>query len=134
MRKVYFLIFTCCFSITVFSQKNGTIKGIAFDTISRQPVTGATITLMEQKDSSLVSFTMTGVDGKFELKGIANGTYRLMLSHVNYHNSNKYITISENNKHTELGNVVMNDNAKVLEEVVLASEPKHKTLIKDTIT
>ena len=133
MRKLYFLILASCFSFVAFAQQNGSIKGLVFDTTAKQPVAGATITLMERKDSSLVTFSMTGSDGRFELKGIANGEYRLLITHVNYHNSNKFISVSGNNKNADLGNVVLNDKAKVLEEVVLASEAPPVTLINDTI-
>ncbi len=133
MRKTLFLLLSVCFTTALLAQKNGTVKGIAFDTISKQPVSGATVTLLERKDSSLVTFTMTGNDGRFELKGMASGDYRIMISHVNYHNSNKYFSLSENNRNAELGNLVMNDKTKVLEEVVLASEAPPVTLINDTI-
>jgi hypothetical protein len=133
MRKTLFLLLSVCFTTALLAQKNGTIKGIAFDTISKQPVSGATVTLLERKDSSLVMFTMTGNDGRFELKGMASGDYRIMISHVNYYNSNKYVSLSENNRNAELGNLVMNDKTKVLEEVVLASEAPPVTLINDTI-
>ena len=77
------------------AQKNGSIKGVAFDTLSKQPVGSATISVLEKKDSSLVTFTMTDNAGKFELKGLTNGEYRLMISHVNYHNSNIPFKISD---------------------------------------
>jgi hypothetical protein len=115
------------------AQKNGTAKGLAFDTISKQPVAAATITVLERKDSSLVTFTMTGNDGRFELKGIPDGEYRLMVSHVNYHNSNVFFSISGNNKNAELGNIVMNDKTKVLTEVVVTNEAPPITLINDTV-
>ena len=133
MRKIFLLLLSACFSSTLFAQKNGVVKGIAFDTISKQPVSAATVTVLERKDSSLVTFTMTGNDGRFELKGLTNGEYRLMISHVSYHNSNKYFSITDANKTAELGNLVMNDKAKVLEEVVLAAEAPPVTLINDTI-
>lgn len=133
MRKIYFVILVLCFTTAISAQKNGIVKGIAFDTISKQPVSGATITVLEKKDSSLVTFTMTGSDGKFELKGLANGEYRLMITHINYYNSNTFFTISENNKNAGLGNVVMNDLNKVLPEVVVRNEAPPVTLINDTI-
>ncbi|MEO6610858.1 MAG: outer membrane beta-barrel family protein [Chitinophagaceae bacterium] len=133
MRKIYLLLVFACFTTVLAAQKNGSVKGIAFDTISKQPVAAATITVLEKKDSSLVTFTMTGNDGQFELKGLANGDYRLLISHVNYHNSNTFFTISDATKTVTLGNVVMNDKTKVLEEVVLANEEPPVTLIKDTI-
>ena len=133
MRKVSLFLLTVCFSVSLLAQKNGAVKGIAFDTISKQPVAGATVTVLERKDSSLITFTMTGNDGRFELKGLANGDYRLMITHVNYHNSNKYFSITDNNKNAELGSLVLSDKAKVLEEVVLAAEAPPVTLINDTI-
>jgi hypothetical protein len=133
MRKTLLLLLSVCFATLLLGQKNGTVKGMAFDTISKQPVSGATVTVLERKDSSLVTFTMTGNDGRFELKGLANGDYRIMISHVNYYNSNKYVSLSDNNRTVELGNLVMNDKTKVLEEVVLASEAPPVTLINDTI-
>ncbi|HWR33610.1 MAG TPA: outer membrane beta-barrel family protein [Chitinophagaceae bacterium] len=133
MRKIYFVLLTICFTNSISAQKNGTVRGIAFDTISKQPVAGATITILEKKDSSLVTFTMTGNDGKFELKGLANGEYRLLITHVNYYNSNSFFTVSENNKNAELGNIVMNDITKELPEVIVKNEAPPVTLINDTI-
>jgi len=126
-------LLAACFTTTLLAQKNGSVKGIAFDTISKLPVAAATITVLERKDSSLVTFTMTGNDGRFELKGLANGEYRLMISHVSYYNTNKYFTITDADKNAELGNVVLNDKAKILEEVVLAAEAPPVTLVGDTI-
>jgi hypothetical protein len=133
MRKIFLLLLLACLTTTLLAQKNGSVKGVAFDTISKQPVAAATVTVLERKDSSLVTFTMTGSDGRFELKGLANGDYRLMITHVSYHNSNKFFSITEANKTAELGNLIMNDKAKVLEEVVLAAEAPPVTLINDTI-
>ena len=133
MRKMLLLLLSVCFTALLLAQKNGTVKGIAFDTISKQPVQGATVTVLDRKDSSLVSFTMTGNDGRFEVGGLANGDYRLMISHVNYHNSNKYFSVSENNKRADMGSLVLNDKTKILEEVVLANEAPPVTLLNDTI-
>lgn len=134
MRKAYQLLLLFLFlHAASFAQKNGTVRGLVYDTIAKQPVAAATITVLERKDSSLVSFTMTGNDGRFEIKGLGNSDYRLLVTHVNYHNSNKYFSITDNAKNPDLGNLVLNDKAKVLEEVVLAAEAPPVTLIADTI-
>ena len=133
MRKYYLLLLLICFTTIVSAQKSGAVKGIAFDTISKQAVAGATITVLEKKDSSLVTFTMAGNDGRFSVTGLANGEYRLMISHVNYYNSNTYFKISDEKKSADLGNLVMNDKSKVLEEVVIAAEAPPVTLVGDTI-
>ena len=134
MRKIFLLIllFTML-SSTAFTQKKGSIKGITFDTLAKQPVAAATITVVQKKDSSLVSFTLTDNRGHFELKGIPNGTYRLLVTHVNYHNNNKYFTIDDNNKDIDFGNIIMNDKSKILDEVVIKNEAPPVTIINDTV-
>ena len=134
MRKIYLLLIVLlASSVSLFAQKNGAIKGIAFDTLSKQLVAMATVTVMEKKDSSLVTFTMTDNKGYFELKGIPNGEYRLLISHVNYHNSNIFFKIDDNNKSLDLGNITMNDKFKVMDEVVVKNEAPPVTMINDTI-
>ncbi|MEI9943855.1 MAG: outer membrane beta-barrel family protein [Chitinophagaceae bacterium] len=133
MRKVYLLLTTLCFSLIVSAQKNGSIKGTAFDTVSKQPIASATISILEKKDSSLVSFTMTDNAGKFELKGIPNGEYRLLISHVNYRSSNTFFTINDEKKNVDMGSIVLNDVNKVLEEVIVSNEGPPVTIIGDTV-
>jgi hypothetical protein len=132
MRKILFTLLVVVCSAAAKAQKGGTVKGIAFDTIGKQPVAGATVTVLDRKDSSLVSFTMTGNEGRFEIRGVPNGDYRLLITHVNYHNSNKYFSVTEN-KDVEMGSLALSDKNKVLEEVVIMAEAPPVTVINDTI-
>jgi hypothetical protein len=132
MRRIVFVPFFF-FGTLAFAQKNGIIKGIAFDTVARQPVGSATITLLQKKDSSLMSFTMTDDNGRFELSGIQNGEYRLLVTHVNYHSSSRIFKVDDDHKSIDLGNIIMNDRAKVLSEITVTSEAPPVTLVGDTI-
>jgi hypothetical protein len=132
MRRILFVPFFF-FCTVAFSQKNGIIKGIAFDTTTRQPISNATITLMQKKDSSLISFTMTDTNGRFELTGVQNGDYKLLITHVNYYNFYQIFSIDEQHKVIDLGNIIMNDRTKVLSEVTVTSEAPPVTLVGDTI-
>jgi hypothetical protein len=133
MRKIYLSLVLLLITVISYAQKNGSIKGVAFDTITKQPVASATVTLMEKKDSSLVSFTMTDNSGRFELTGIPNGEYRLLISHVNYHNNDIFFTISDNNKKPDLANIPMTDKNKVLAEVIVSNEAPPVTMVDDTV-
>ena len=133
MRRICFLLCLLSFVITTQAQRNGQVKGVAYDTLSKQAVANATITLLQKKDSSLISFTMTDNNGRFQINGIANGEYRLLITHVNYHNNNKQFKIEDNSKDADLGQIVMHDSKKVLEEVVVTGEAPPVTLINDTI-
>lgn len=133
MKKVYLLIICCFLYSFLLAQKNGVVKGIAFDTLAKQPVVAATITLLQKKDSSLVSFTMTDSKGQFEIAGLANGEYRLLTTHVSYHNGSRLFTIGDNNKQVNLGNIIMNDVSRMLSEVTVTAEAPPVTLIDDTV-
>lgn len=133
MRKHYLLLIACCFTLTAFAQKNGTIKGTVLDTVAGQAVTSATITLFKKADSSLVSFTMTDHTGNFQLSGIPNGDYRLLITHVKYHNASRPVVISANSPDINLHNIVLYDLSRTLDEVVVNAESPPVTLIGDTI-
>ena len=133
MRQFSFLFILIACSLAVYSQKNGLVKGIAYDTISRKAVADATITVLVKNDSSLFTFGMTDNAGRFFLDNIPAGEYRLLITHVVYHNSNRLFTIGDNNKQIDLGNVVMNGKTTILEEVIVANEAPPVTLIGDTV-
>ncbi|HET9431512.1 MAG TPA: carboxypeptidase-like regulatory domain-containing protein, partial [Chitinophagaceae bacterium] len=133
MRKIWILLLLLLPTVVAMAQKNGSISGYAFDSVAKQPIPSATVTILDKKDSSLVSFTMTDHRGWFELKGIPTADYRLMISHVNYHNCNKYFSIDENNRNLDLGNIIMHDVSKVLQEVVVRNEAPPVTLVGDTV-
>jgi len=133
MKKIVLAFLSVSFSLIVSAQKDGSVRGVVYDTISKMPVPGATVTVMKRSDSSLVTFTMTGSDGRFSLAGLEKENYRLLVTHVGYHNGNKYFAVTDSVKNIDLGNVVLNDKTKVLEEVVIMAEAPPVTIIGDTI-
>jgi len=133
MKKILLIVLTGFIWLTSFAQKSGSINGIVFDTIAKQPVVAATITVLQRSDSSLVTFTMTNNRGEFSLTNVPYGDYRLLVTHVNYHNVNKFFTINEAHKNVDLANVQVSDKTKVLEEVVVMAEAPPVTLIGDTV-
>jgi hypothetical protein len=133
MKKILLVLLSGFFWMAASAQKNGTIKGVVFDTIAKQPVSAATITVLQSKDSSLVTFTMTNSRGEFSLTTVPYGDYRLLVTHVSYHNVNKYFTINDANKNIDLPNIEVSDKNKVLEEVVVMAEAPPVTLIGDTV-
>jgi hypothetical protein len=133
MKHCYLLIISCFLYSLSLAQQKGLVKGVAWDTLSKQPVASATVTLLLRKDSSLVSFTMTDSKGQFEITGLPNGEYRLLTTHVSFHNTSKIFTIDDLHKQVNLGNIIMNDISRVLQEVTVTAEAPPVTLINDTV-
>lgn len=119
--------------LSSFSQTTASVQGILLDTAAGKGIAHATVTVMKQRDSSLVSFTMTDAQGKFTLSGLAAGSYRLLLTHVNYHNRSVPFTVVSQQSSLALGNIILHDKSKLLEEVVVTPEDAPVTLLGDTI-
>lgn len=132
MQKIYLWLLLCLFSLAAHAQ-HGVIKGTLSDTLARQPVASATITLLQKKDSSLVSFTMTNEKGYFEISNIAAGEYRLLITHVKYHPLRLPVTISTVAPVVHLPNIILQDRSRLLNEVEVSAEAPPVTLIGDTI-
>src|ERR1035437_10159966 len=129
MKKVLFTGLVFLSFITAYSQKSGAIKGIAYDSIAKQPVANATITVLQKKDSSLISFTMTDNLGRFEITSIPNGAYRLLITHVSYHNSSRSFIVSDEHKTIDLGTIILYDKSTVLKEVIIEAEASPVTMV-----
>ncbi len=132
MHKYCLLLIACSCTLTTYAQQNGSVKGTVSDTAAGHPITSATITLLK-KDASLVSFTMTDNKGNFELTGIAAGEYRLLITHVNYHNTSRQIAISTATPHIRLPDIVLHDLKRTLQEVEVTAVAPPVTLVGDTI-
>ncbi|WP_205508191.1 TonB-dependent receptor [Longitalea arenae] len=133
MKHGYLLILTCFLFSLSWAQQKGTVKGLVYDTLSKQPVLAATVTLLQRKDSSLVSFTMSDSKGQFEITGLLNGEYRLLITHVSYHNTSRLFAIDDSHRVVSLGNIIMNDVSRVLQEVTVQAEAPPVTLLDDTV-
>ncbi len=133
MKRLFFLLPMIACSFLVFSQKNGLVKGLAYDTISNKAVADATVTVLSVKDSSLITFGMTDNAGRFFLDNIPAGDYRLLVTLTGYHNSNKLFAIHDKSSQVDLGRIIMSDKTIVLQEVKVTNEAPPVTLIGDTI-
>jgi hypothetical protein len=132
MRYCFTLFVLLWLAAPAFSQK-GSVQGVAYDTLAKRPVADATVTVLQKKDSSLVGFVMTDNAGRFSLTDLATGEYRLLITHVGYHNRSIHFSITDSLTKPDLGQLVMNDRTQVLDEVIVRSEAPPVTLVGDTV-
>lgn len=131
MKQLYF--FLSCLLITTISlaQSSGTIKGKLIDSVGKQSLKDASITVLESKDSTLEVFGLAKTDGTFELKNISFGKMLVQITFQGYKPVNKTITLSKENAVVDLGDVNMLVQSKDLQEVIVQTSPI--TIRKDTI-
>ena len=130
MLLFVFSFFTLSFSPVAFSQKM-TIKGALRDSSDR-PLEGATVMLLDGKDTSLVSFARSQSTGNFEFKNVVTANYFLKATYVGLQPLNQVVTPS-GGEMLDLGPIRMLPIPKDLKEVVIKGERDPVTIKQDTI-
>jgi len=114
-KKLFFFL---AFFLTAFSAKaQFTITGQIRDTVN-EPISSATVMLLNPKDTSLVNFTTSDSKGNFSFKNIRKTNYILKTSHVSYMPREIFIQPAEE-REMNLGVLEMKPIANFLLEVVI---------------
>lgn len=123
-----------CFCMSSFAQNTtaGSVKGRLLDSTSKEPLKGATISLLNSTDSSLISYVLSQDNGSFTFEKLALGNYLLHISYQSYDNYYKQVSIAATTLSRDLGSLYMQQEANVLEGVVIKSTPPI-TIKKDTV-
>jgi hypothetical protein len=123
MKNLYSLIALIFLTLSLNAQKvDGSIRGRILDSASVQPVAGATVSLMQASDSSLVTFTVSNKNGQFEFKGIPSGSYKVVIAHQSLEPFQKLIEITAENRAAELNDLKIAPKVKTLEGVVINTD------------
>ncbi|MEO7988002.1 MAG: outer membrane beta-barrel family protein [Chryseolinea sp.] len=93
----------------------------------------ATVMLLSAKDSSLVNFASSNVEGFFEMKNISRDSYLFKVTYVGLATFSKKIEPPENEPGVELGVITMKSKSQELEEVVIQAEKTPVVVKRDTI-
>lgn len=135
MRKIYLILSLLLLGgvITASAQKKvtGTIKGKLVDSVNKEPMAGATVTVLNPKDSSVVSFKVANTKGEFEIGDLEAGLYRLLISFQGFDNYSKNFMISAAFPEVNLNSVYMLRKGTTLQEVVVEGPPIQ--VKKDTV-
>jgi hypothetical protein len=118
---VVFLLFTLCFSATA-QKPAGNIKGMLMDTAAKQPLAGATVSVVFIKDSSVASFAISDKTGLFDIKDLENDTYKLHISFKGFQPYQKTVIISANKQTINLGNIILKKDEHTLDTFTVTSD------------
>ena len=118
-------------SIFVAAQSNTLVTGNIKDTGNMRQLNGATISLINTKDSSLLSFVRTDSGGNFVFSKVPKGKYRLSATHSGFHTTWRTFNVSGEST-INLGEIFMRDNS-LLDEIVIDAEKPPVTVNGDTL-
>ncbi len=118
MRKPSIALFCCFFVISSAFAQQSSLKGTITDTLNKQNLHNAVISVLRVKDSVLVKYTRTDARGNFDVKNVPAGNFILMVSYPTYADYVDKITV-EAGKDMNLGALPLITKAKLLEEVIV---------------
>jgi len=110
---------------------SGSVRGIVEDTVNKQDLSQATVSITPLADSSDIQYSTTGKKGSFLIKNLKTGTYRLLISFEGFAPVRKFFTISTANPDIDFHTLYMQTTTDLLEEVVIHTPPV--TIRHDTV-
>jgi len=119
--KLYQIIFAvmALFSSNIMLSQSPSLKGRLYDQ-KKESIPFATVALINPSDSTVVTGTMSDIEGHFDLRPNVTGVYYLRFSAIGYsstHTSEFEITDSSFSK--DFGNITLEEEITMLNEVVI---------------
>ena len=122
MLKFFTLIFVIGLTVPAFSQ-SGSIKGKVVDSSVKQNLADATISVLDPKDSTPVSYTISDKTGSFQIKNLDTGLYRIVVSYAGYRSFNKTFTITKAVPQVDFSTIYLSKSNELLQEVIVSAPP-----------
>jgi uncharacterized membrane protein YgcG len=123
MRNLYILVLLSFVSISAMAQNSGSVKGVLIDSLSKQSLKDATVTVIDAKDSTLEVFGLAKTDGSFDLKNLPFTDLIIQVSFQGYASFSKLISPSKSKPDITLGTIFLVPSANDLGNVTVTQSP-----------
>ncbi|WP_285010859.1 TonB-dependent receptor [Pedobacter faecalis] len=130
MKKILLMLSLCLAGGFSYAQNTTSIKGVVSDSLTNKNLGLSTVAVVNAKDTSLVSYTVTKDDGTFQLSRLpTTRPLKLIVSYVGYNTYRRELML----KPGELNLGIIKLNGRSLDEIVIKGERTPVMLKKDTI-
>lgn len=126
------LLLCTAYSLQAQTPNRITLKATVTDTAGREMMGFSPVMLLNPKDSSLVTFTRTDEQGKFEFKNLRNVSYLLKVSYIGYFPLQLHLRPATTEVH-DLGTLRLKPISKELMEVVIKTAKAPLNIRGDTV-
>ncbi|MNK25920.1 Ferric enterobactin receptor precursor [compost metagenome] len=108
----------------------GRISATIIDSLTKQPVEYATVSLINTKTAKPVNGGLTDAKGKVSIQNIAPGEYKLVVGFIGYTTKNLQVKTTPEKPDNNVGNVLLVGSASTLNEVTIEGK---KNVIENKI-
>ncbi len=131
IRSIFSLVFFMAINPLYAQQAKTNVYGTIVDKSTQQFIEFVTVALLNKKDSTVIKGTIADKKGKFSIEEIPPGNYLIRYSFIGYDDLIfPELKVTAGQKNINLGIVELNNDAKKLDEVIVAST---KTTLNTTI-
>ena len=131
MKRYSFLLILCLFSLAAVAQKVA-LSGLVMDGSLNEPLAGASVVLLQPKDSAQVAGASSDLEGNFKLPTVKAGNYILRISFMGFQSYYRNITLPKGNKSINLGTITLEENSKMLKETEVTAKLAQVEMKADT--
>ncbi|GAB2811485.1 outer membrane beta-barrel protein [Ferruginibacter profundus] len=124
MRKfcLLFPLTILLWTATQAQKTTGLIKGVIMDTTGKQPLAGATVSVIFTKDSTMATFAVSDKEGLFEIKDLASEAYKIHITFKGFEPYQKSFVITDTKQIIDLGKIIMKPDLHTLDTFVVTSD------------
>jgi outer membrane receptor protein involved in Fe transport len=131
MLKIYItFVFFCCSLFSIGQSQidlTGEVKGA-----EEESLMSATVVILSQLDSTLVSFSLTDADGLFKIENIDFGSYLIQVTYLGYEQYSKELIVDQD-INPNIGTVQLMQTSTALEQIEIKGEHVPMLVKKDTL-
>ena len=112
---------------TIFASRaenvSGTIQGIIIDNETSEPLEYVSVAIFKMEDKSLITGTISGQDGEFNIKGLKLDNYYVEISFIGYDKKVvDGVEIKSTRSMVDLGKIILPRSVEQLNEVEIVAE------------
>lgn len=125
MTKINQFIIICLFlcPLGVLAQKSSVnVSGTIKDKVSNETLPFVNVVLKKTGDSSFVSGTISNDNGLFTISDAKPGDYLLEVTYIGYRKYSSPLFIGSNSEFIDLGSILLEENVRQLNEVVVTGQ------------
>ncbi len=102
------------------------------DGTMNEPLPGATVVLLQPKDSTQAAGISSDTEGKFKLPSVKAGDYILRISYIGFKTYFRNVSLTKANKDVNLGNITLEENSKLMKEAEVTAKLAQMEMNADT--
>ncbi|MFT3824787.1 MAG: TonB-dependent receptor [Chitinophagaceae bacterium] len=121
-RWLIYIFFLFAISSAKAQTPKITLSGLIKDTRSGSVLAFANVALKTTKDSSFVTGTISGEDGRFQLVDVKSGNYLLEISHIGYQSKLQAVTVGQLSNFLDLGTLELAEDASSLQAITVTGK------------